>query len=229
MSEQIYNAGGLRFWSESEIEIRDAFQSRIASVIRRGLTDMNPGFRMARIEGPIITPRDLMASYGDDDVFTLQWDKSSIKWALRAETTASTYAMMRKMGKLPLCVWQAGKSFRKEENDGASASKLRFNEFWQQEFQIAYRDGTKSDYRAGLMPLVAVEIGRFTGLETRIVESDRLPSYSLSTMDIEVLTKSGAWREIASCSVRNDYGDGVLVTEIAIGLCRIASLACQTS
>lgn len=225
MSEQIYNAGGLRFWTESEIELREAFQARIASVIRRELTTMNAAFRVARVEGPIITPRSLMSSYGDDDVFALPWDKANEAWALRAETTASTYAVMKRAGvRLPFCAWQAGKSFRKEENDGASAAKLRFNEFWQQEFQIAYRSDTKADYRASLIRSVKAEISRFTNCETRIVESDRLPSYSLSTLDVEAM-HNGTWREMASCSIRNDYAPDVLVCEIAIGLCRIATLA----
>lgn len=225
MSVQIYNAGGLRFWSENEIELREAFQARISGVIARELTVLNPAFRTYRIEGPIITPRDLMAAYDDSDVFTLPWQKADMQWALRAETTASTYAAMRKMGKLPLCVWQAGKSFRKEENDGASAAKLRFNEFWQLEFQIAYRADTKADYRAALIPLAATEISRFTRLPTRVVESDRLPSYSQSTLDIEVAWPHGKWKEIASCSIRTDFGPDVLVAEIAIGLCRVAEIA----
>jgi glycyl-tRNA synthetase len=227
MSEQIYNAGGLRFWNESEIEIREAFQARVASVIKRQLLSMNPAFRVARVEGPIITPRDMMKAYGDDDVFPVAWGKADIQWALRAETTASTYAMMRCNPKFPMCYWQAGKSFRKEENDGASAAKLRFNEFWQQEFQIAYREDTKADYRAALIPLVAREVARFTLRKTRVIESDRLPDYSDSTLDIEVspVIPGVPWREVASCSIRNDFGLGIKVAEIAIGLCRIAALA----
>jgi len=227
MSEQIYNAGGLRFWSESEIEIREAFQSRVASVIKRQLLAMNPAFRVERVEGPVITPRDLMSAYGDSDVFPVAWEKADLQWALRAETTASTYAMMRRSPKFPMCYWQAGKSFRKEENDGASAAKLRFNEFWQQEFQIAYREDTKTDYRAALISLVEREIARFTLCDTRIVKSDRLPPYSESTLDIEVrpAVLGAVWREMASCSIRTDFAPGVKVAEISIGLCRIAAIA----
>ena len=226
MSQQFYSTGGLRFWSEDEIELREAFQSRVASVIRRTLLDMNPAFRIIRTEGPILTERERMASYGDDDVFPVQWNKAATDWALRAETTASSYTVAKTLGRPPLCVWQAGKSFRKEQNDGASAAKLRFNEFWQQEFQVIYRDDTKADYRSPLVEAVGGEIHRFLRLEVRTVESDRLPSYSLSTVDIEALTDSG-WREIASCSIRKDYGPGILVTEIAIGLCRVAELAAR--
>ena len=224
MSEALYSIAGLRFWSENEIELREAFQARVASVIRRTLISINPAFRMMRTEGPILTERKTMAAYGDDDVFAVDWQRAGTQWALRAETTASSYRVAKTLGKLPLCVWQVGKSFRKEENDGASAAKLRFNEFWQQEFQVIYRDDTKADYRSPLVSAVSGEVRRFLGLDIRVVESDRLPPYSLSTIDIEAQTDKG-WREIASCSIRKDYEPGVLVTEIAIGLCRVAELA----
>ncbi|MEO1474006.1 MAG: hypothetical protein AAFS03_08700 [Pseudomonadota bacterium] len=54
--------------------------------------------------------------------------------------------------------------------------------------------------------------------------SDRLPAYSESTLDIEVM-HGLHWREVASCSIRTDYGDDTKVCEIAFGLDRIATLA----
>lgn len=226
MSKALYhNIGGLRFWSEDEIERRDAFAARMASVVRRTLRDANPAFGMERVEGPILTPQDFIsAAYSEDDVFVTQIKKAGQPLALRAETTASSYAALRAMNvKLPFCVWQAGKSFRVEANDGASAAKMRFNEFWQLEFQVAFRSDTKADYRMLLVSVAHAEIGRATGLLTRVVPSDRLPAYSRVTDDIEVQLTSGAWREIASCSLRTDYADGVLVAEIAIGLDRIVA------
>jgi glycyl-tRNA synthetase len=140
---------------------------------------------------------------------------------LRPETTASSYEWARKIGgRLPLCIWQAGKSFRRELSDGATAAKLRFNEFWQLELQCIYAVGTKADYRKALIDSLITEVARFTGGAVRVVPSDRLPPYSESTLDIEV---NG--REVASCSIRTDYSEETRVCEIAFGLDRIVHFA----
>lgn len=228
MSEALYKLGGLRFWSEDEIELREAFQRRVAEVVRRTLLDLNPAWRFARCEGPILAPRSAIgAAYDDADVFVTNHVAGGEPLALRAETTPSSYLYARHLGgKLPLCVWQAGISARRETNDGASAAKLRFNAFWQLEFQCIYRADTKADYRAALVPVVAAEVERFTRRATRVVPSDRLPSYSESTLDIEA-DHAGRWREVASCSIRTDYAPDVRVCEIAIGLDRVATLASE--
>ena len=226
MSTALYGLSGLRFWSENEIEIREAFQSRIASVVRRTLISINPAFRMFRMEGPCLTPAEHIGSeYTHDDVFTTNHIANNSYLSLRAETTKSSYLYARTIGgKLPICVWQSGKSFRRELSDGATASKLRYNEFYQQEFQVIYSRGTLADYRGELIKVVYEEVGRFTKRHARVVDSDRLPSYSLDTKDIEV-SYNGVWKEVASCSIRNDYGENEFVAEIAIGLCRIAEIS----
>ena len=219
MSKALYhNIGGMRFWSEEEIERRDAFTSLAAGTVRRALSMVNPAFRTFRVEGPCLTPRDFVSdAYSDDDLFTTNMCKAGRVIVLRGETTASTYAWSRVSGeRLPVCFWQVGKSFRTETNDGASAAKLRFNEFWQQEFQVIYRVGTKADYRGALIR----SLDALWRCDTRIIDSDRLPSYSRSTIDIEV-PFNGAWKEIASCSIRADYAPSVEVCEIAIGLDRV--------
>jgi glycyl-tRNA synthetase len=227
MSEALYKIGGLRFWTEDEIELREAFASRVINVVKRTLLKVNPAWSFAQMEGPILIPQsDINAAYDENDVFSTNhtvYENEIL--CLRPETTHSSYLYAKHLNKkLPLCVYQKGKSFRRELNDGATASKLRFNEFWQLEFQCIYSDSTKTDYRQHLMSRVSLEIARFTGLTIRINESDRLPIYSESTFDIEV-NHNGTWREIASCSIRNDFVDNTKVCEIAIGLDRIAMLA----
>jgi glycyl-tRNA synthetase len=226
MSEALFKLGGLRFWHESEIELREAFQSRAANVVRRTLLDINSAWRVARCEGPILHPRSQISdAYDDGDIFVTNDIRGGDALCLRAETTPSSYAYARWLGgKLPLCIWQAGISSRRETNDGASAAKLRFNSFWQLEFQCIYRADTKADYRGPLMQRVGTEIERFTRAPVRFVASDRLPSYSESTMDIEAM-HNGKWREMASCSIRTDYSEDTRVCEIAIGLDRVATLA----
>lgn len=227
MSEALYEFGGLRFWTEDEIELREMFTQRAITTVKHTLTALNPAWRYFRVEGPCLSPRDrISAAYSEDDIFITNHMAGGAALCLRAETTPSSYAFARTIpGKLPVCVWQAGKSFRRETNDGASAAKLRFNEFWQLEFQSIYRADTKADYRSALIEALTPEVDRFTRRKSRIVESDRLPTYSQSTMDIEVEVDHGtAWREVASCSIRTDYAHDTLVCEIAFGLDRIATL-----
>jgi glycyl-tRNA synthetase len=228
MSKALYPLGSLRFWDENEIELREMFQQRAVSTVKRALTTSNPAWRYFRMEGPILTPEALVSSehIKSGDVFTVSGGRASVPLVLRAETTGSSYAYARNtIGKMPICVWQSGKSFRTESSDGASPSKLRFNEFWQLEFQCIYADTTKADYRDALIKALTVEIARFTGKNVRTVASDRLPVYSSSTLDIEVEYAPDKWREMASCSTRTDYAVDMLVCEIAIGLDRIVAMS----
>lgn len=229
MSEALYKFGGLRFWTEDEIQLREQFTQRIISVVKRTLLEINPSWSFAQMEGPILTPRSFISSsYNHSDLFSTNHKAGDAYLYLRPETTASSYVYARSLNKkLPLCVYQYGKSFRRELNEGASAAKLRFNEFWQLEFQCIYSDSTKADYRGSLIPVIGHEISRFTTMETRMVTSDRLPSYSESTTDIEV-NHNEKWHEMASCSIRNDFSEDTRVCEIAIGLDRIATLALLT-
>ena len=226
MSESLYGFGGLRFWNEDEIELREMFKIRVISVVRNTLLSMNAAWLFACVEGPCLSPRSqINAAYSNDDLFVTNHKAGDDLLYLRAETTPSSYAYARHLKRrLPFCIYQSGKSFRREKNDGASASKLRFNEFWQLEFQCIYGIDTKADYRASLIPAVASEIARFTRRATRVVASDRIPAYAISTIDIEA-RYSGVFREIASCSIRTDFSDNTRVCEIAIGLDRVATLA----
>lgn len=225
MSTALFELGGLRFWNEAEIKAREAFIDTASFYVKNTLSNMNRAWAHARCEGPILHPRSKVSdAYGDDDIFVTNHTAGGEQLVLRPETTPSSYAFARRMNmKLPLCVWQAGISSRRETNDGASAAKMRFNSFWQLEFQCIYQDNTKADYRAVLVEVMDDIIGLYTGCKTRIVESDRLPSYSESTLDIEVLF-NGRWTEAASCSIRTDYNQATRVCEIAIGLDRIVTM-----
>jgi glycyl-tRNA synthetase len=228
MSDTFYDIESLRFYDEAEIELRDMMTARIASAVKRTLTDVNSAWKFYRVEGPILTPRNYVSSsYDEDDIFVTQIEKASSKLVLRPETTVSSYQFARKKyagNKLPMCVWQLGKSFRVEKSDGATAAKLRFNEFYQLEFQCIYSVGTKADYRKYLMDAVSKEISMFLfGEVIRNVESDRLPAYSESTLDIEVPFRND-WKEVASCSIRTDFSEDTRVAEIAIGMDRLIEI-----
>lgn len=227
MSEALYEFGGLRFWTEDEIELREMFAARAISVVKKTLLDMNPAWSFARMEGPILTPKSTISpEYDSNDLFVTNHEASGEFLCLRPETTQSSYAYARFLNKkLPLCVYQQGKSFRRELNDGATAAKLRFNEFWQLEFQCIYSASTKADYRDALKNSIANEISRFIRLPVHIDVSDRLPTYSDSTIDIVACTNILKIVEMASCSIRNDFSEDTKVCEIAIGLDRVATLA----
>lgn len=229
MSSAPYNnIESIRLWDEHEINFREIAISKISSTVNQTLTKVNPAWKFMRIDGPVLTPGTMISdSYDDNDIFQTQVIKAGGMVVLRPETTASSYAWARKNIKpkqLPFCVWQAGKSFRVEKLDGASASKLRFNEFWQLEFQCIYSNSTMADYRSKLIDSVTQDIRwlLFNNI-VRVVESDRLPEYSESTIDIEAL-HFGNYREIASCSIRKDYSNDEKVCEIAIGLDRLVEI-----
>jgi glycyl-tRNA synthetase len=228
MSDAFYEIESLRFYDEAEIELREMMTARIANTVKRTLSNVNPAWKFHRVEGPLLTPRNFVSdSYDEDDIFVTQIEKASSKLVLRPETTVSSYQFARKkyaQSKLPLCIWQVGKSFRVEKSDGATAAKLRFNEFYQLEFQCIYSVGTKADYRSYLMEAVTKDISMFLfGEKPRHVESDRLPAYSESTLDIEVMFKND-WKEVASCSIRTDFSEDTRVAEIAIGLDRLVEI-----
>lgn len=237
MSSALYEIESLRFWDEDEIELRELMTARFAGVVRRTLQSINSAWRTRRVEGPLLTPQLFVSqAYSEDDIFVTQVSKMGTRLVLRPETTKSSYlAAIPAMSKngvndhlkknLPFCVWQVGKSFRVEKSDGATAAKLRFNEFYQQEFQCIYSVGTMADYRAALIEALTPEIARFVpGLVIRTVDSDRLPAYSESTVDIEI-QHDGRWFEVASCSIRTDFHPETRVAEIALGLDRLVELA----
>jgi len=225
MSKENYkNIAQLRFWTEEELQHRDMCQATIVDTVKRNLQSLNQAWRFARMEGPQLTPRSYMSEeYTDEDIWTTPVTFAEQQIVLRAETTTSTYAYIRenynhKKLRLPMAFWQVGKSYRREQT--SSASKLRFFEFTQLEMQCIYSIETKADYRSNLLPELAAKISWLTSSEARIVESDRLPSYSESTMDIEVLYK-GSWREMASISLRNDFSEAAVNLEVAVGLDRL--------
>lgn len=230
MSEALFQHGGLRFWHEHEITLREQLITNISAAIRQTL---GRDWGIHRVEGPILHPRsEISPSYDESDIFITNHKD----WCLRAETTPSSYAYARwlrnRRHSLPLCVWQAGLSSRRETNDGASANKLRFNSFWQLEFQclMPKEEGKRRDgkLRGKLIDACLPVIQRATGRETRLIESDRLPSYSESTRDIEVL-RGDEWKEVASCSLRTDFADDVRVVELAFGLDRLVEIAGELS
>jgi glycyl-tRNA synthetase len=238
--ESIYDINGLVFWSEREVRLRETARDFFAAGLTAALHETNPAWRVLMVEAPLLTPRELLnVNYTVEDIWVqermpLSGEK---ELALRPETTPGTYAYMQYLLghhtgiKPPFCVWTAGKSFRREQVQ--PTKHMRLKEFYQQEFQCLYTADTANDYHSAILEPVRKMIADFIMLPTRIVESDRLPSYSQITMDVEV-DNGDKWMEVCSISRRTDFPQKLtfqgkkgtvekdaLVLEVAIGLDRV--------
>jgi len=237
--QNIFDINGLQFWSEEEIRLREHFRDFFARRIQQDLLALNPQWAFHFIEAPLLTPRPLLnANYTSKDV----WDQaghgdSEQPLTLRPETTPGSYAYAQYLlnnhtgSKPPFVVWQAGKSFRREIIQ--PTKHMRLKEFYQQEFQCLFTADTANDYHGAMLEPIRAMIASQIPLPTRLVPSDRLPTYSLKTMDVEVWN-GDKWMEVCSISLRNDFPEKLtfqtkkglvekdaLVLEIAIGLDRI--------
>lgn len=244
--EPLFEVNGLMFWSEREVRLRRRFEEHFAAELKDILIAENPAWRFVQFEGPIITPGDkINPNYTNEDVWVIECDRDqpsqgnkilSGDLSLRPETTPSSYMYAQHLlnthsgVKPPFVVWQTGKSFRREPDQ--VTKNMRLKEFYQQEFQCIYTTDTKNDYQEAVLEPVRKMINEMVGLPTRIIESDRLPSYSLRTMDVEA-NNGDKWMEICSISKRTDFPQkarfetkkGIVekdleVLEVAIGLDR---------
>jgi glycyl-tRNA synthetase len=216
MKETLYDRNGLIFWTEEEIQMREMMTNYFVSQMKLALKSQNSAFEFIRVEAPILTPNELInPNYTDEDVFRVG------ELTMRPETTMGSYAyipvLLNKHNKpkfrLPIVVWQLGKSFRNEQDQPTKFMRLK--EFYQLEFQIVYSHTTENDYSLKLIPEVQRMISNMIG-ECYIEESDRLPSYSEKTTDV-VCKKNDM--EVCSISKRTDCPEGK-VLEVAIGVDR---------
>jgi len=235
----LFNVNSLVHWEEREINMRDHMVRFFSEEVRNFLRSANPAWDVRRVEAPALTPRALISdAYTNADIWVQeQLTETDAPLVLRPETTPSTYAYMRHIlsnhsrTRLPLCVWQAGRSYRREQEQ--PTKHMRLKEFWQLEFQCAYTADSGNDYHAASLEPVRRMIAALIPLPTRIVPSDRLPAYSETTVDVEV-DNGDKWMEVCSISRRTDFPEryrtqprkgpaveqDVLVLEIAIGLDR---------
>lgn len=228
MNSQVYQHNGLVFWTAEHIELRDSFVRVFAARLESLFRGINPAFTFLRVEAPLLTPSLLVnPNYTAADVFV-----TADELTLRPETTPGSYAyaahlMRSQAARPPFCVWQHGKSFRREQDQ--PTKHMRLKEFYQAEFQLLFAEDTKHDYMAACLEPIRAAFETFTGKDSRVVESDRLPSYSRKTMDVEVRNPD-KWMEVCSISLRDDFpepyrfttGKGlqerkVLNLEVAVG------------
>jgi glycyl-tRNA synthetase len=220
--ENLYNTNGLVFWSEEEIRLREMFKQHFVAAVSVNIKMQNRGFEVIQIEAPLLTPFELInEGYDAKDTFQI-WSSEDYRTrndlVLRPETTMGTYKAIehllnthndRKI-KLPLCVWQHGKSFRREQDQPTKFMRLK--EFYQLEFQIAYSPTTANDYSISLIPAVQQAISEMIG-PCHTEPSDRLPNYSEATIDVVCDRNS---MEVCSISKRKDFPQAKIL-EVAIG------------
>jgi glycyl-tRNA synthetase len=225
--ETLYDVNGLAFWSEKEVKMRRRIEDQIFEGVRDILLAENSSWSFQQIEAPILTPRSLVnPNYTADDV----WESEPL--VMRPETTPSSYRYAEWLLENnrvipPFVIWQAGKSFRKEQDQ--VSKNMRLKEFYQQEFQCIYASDTLNDYQEKVLEPLRKLVEDILALPTRVVPSDRLPSYSMRTVDLEV-DNGDKWMEVCSISKRTDFTmkknfgnkeKTFLVLEIAMGLDRL--------
>jgi glycyl-tRNA synthetase len=218
----LYDKNGLMFWNEEEILIREMLKSFFVQQIQESLRFTNPSWKMVQIEAPILTPKELIdINYTHEDIYQVG------ELVLRPETTPGSYQYAKYIFNQslplipPLCIWQIGKSFRREQDQ--VIKNIRLKEFYQLEFQCIYTEDSKAEYSRMLYDDIKIMFEKILKIKMKIEESNRLPSYSLKTIDLIEDCKDGL--ELCSMSLRKDFttlwnNKKLLVFEIAIGLDR---------
>jgi len=130
----LYNTNGLPFWNSKEIRKRNYMKEVFADEIEAMLRAENRAWHFFEIEAPLLMPRELMnANYTNEDIWAQ--DSPETPLVLRPETTPSSYAFachMLNSNQIlpPFCVYQSGKSFRREQDQ--VSKNMRLKEFYQQ-------------------------------------------------------------------------------------------------
>ena len=96
MSIALYPTGQLRFWTESEISLREGIIPRLLYAVKNPLLCLNKGWRFERVEGPSLTPISYLSSaYTTEDVWATNGQTAGEAVVMRAETTVSSYSYAR--------------------------------------------------------------------------------------------------------------------------------------
>src|SRR5271170_2578684 len=186
--EQLYNVNGLIFWSEREINARKIVEAHLVQAMKDSLKRMNRAWEFIQVEAPIITPQEFVnKNYSINDMWAFEYERISHHDAhnisgaetnliARPETTMGSYEYAKHLlnphndtkVRMPLVVWQHGKSFRREQDQPTKFMRLK--EFHQLEFQCIYSLTTGVDYAEKLIPAVAAALQQLVG-ECKIVPS----------------------------------------------------------
>ncbi len=222
----LYERNGLAFWTEEEILLRQTVESIVTANLKQTLLRINSAFAFCKVEAPILTPfESINPNYSAEDYYQVKG------FALRPETTMGSYAAAKHLlsgyskpkYRMPIVVYQHGKSFRQEQDQ--PSVHIRLKEFYQLEYQIIYSPTTGYDYGHDVIDTVQRSLNMFVPI-VEIIPSDRLPDYSESTTDLMAQNgDTGHTIEVCSISRRKDF-EGAKVLEVAIGTDRVVE--CNT-
>lgn len=212
---------GFVYYNERDILLRDYFIKSISLNLKDKLFNINKAIDFRQIETSLLQNKEAI-----NNEYFLEKNyifETTDNFCLRPETTKGSYLIAKELlkhynSKLPLCVWQYGKSFRNEQDK--TFKNMRLKEFYQLEFQLLYSNTTKSDYPTILKDFIFDYFKKeFKSNNVEIELSDRLPIYSIETTDIVINEL-----EVCSMSLRNDFEESIYNFEIAIGLDRLLYL-----
>ncbi len=240
---------GLVYYDEADIETREFLIRFISRELRDAMRKLNRGIDFVRVETPCLIPQQIAQPHIDAKfpLWQVAWKQDTdalipeevTGFYLRPESTHCTYAMFRELYPeslrlkkvLPLCLWQAGLSFRVEQDK--TFRNLRFKQFYQMEFQLAYAEGTKADYHAHAVEAMKVILeSLFPQFQEKLFPNrddnasiysvdleheDEIPFYSERTTDLYVLD-----HEVVAISSRTDFEYPIL--EISCGLDRLLAI-----
>lgn len=215
--KQIYSNATVYF-TEAEIVARECLLQNIYQILKDTWFGMNDVVKFYRVETPVLTPGSELRGHLEAEFQMLSCQRGYLRPEIAGGCFAAFFDMFpqveQRQKKLPICIWQAGKSFREEINpDTMRASKLRLCEFWQLEFELICSESTQADYMGKGIEAI---LNHFRKGE--IVYSEELPHYSIKTRDWMI---DGL--EVAGCSIRKDL-PGYQVHEISIGLDRLLAV-----
>lgn len=223
---------GLVYYSEQDLINRQFLIDDISNRIKTTFKKANRAIDFIRIETPCLVPQTIIAEHLDAQfpLWSAVSTSDSEKLWLRPESTKGTYQMFDVLfpqdsefkKNLPVCLWQSGLSFRVEQDK--TFRHLRFKQFYQLEFQIAYSETTKADYH-----LIAADtmhkflLDRFPSMfvAREYLKDDELPFYSKTTADLYLSQENERW-EVIAISNRTDFK--VPIIEISCGLDRLTYL-----
>jgi len=205
-SSQFDYGNGLVFYNEKDIQLREYLTNKIYTLIRDTLHKENKSITFERVETPTLLLPELLKSHIEQKFELIQAGKHY----LRPETTKGLYKVLENK-KLPHCVWQIGKSYRDEKLGKFRIKNLRFREFYQLEFEIAFSENTKCDY----MEVVKNELIKEFGFNE--VVPDDLPHYSKKTIDLYL-----QGHETVALSYREDFNFPIF--EVSVGMDRLVYL-----
>jgi hypothetical protein len=226
---------GLIYYTERDIRIREFLIQEISHRLENSLQELNRAIRFIRVETPCMVPPEVVKEHIEAKFplwaatdLSVPMDNSGIAVPLylRPESTRGTYLMFdvlfpqipQQAKMLPLCLWQSGLSFRIEQDK--TFSNLRFKQFYQLEFQLAYAEGTKADYHSAAvvaMQIILESLLPHRKGDTVVVADDERPFYSAKTTDLYCNN-----HEVVAISARKDFVYPVV--EISCGLDRLTAI-----